>query len=83
MLPQHRDQDKNGRDKNDDEGDLADGPRRERFDLALGTLRVFLFVPAGEGGKEEEANEGKDDCDDAVFLYPLLACLLVSRQKRS
>jgi hypothetical protein len=27
---------------------------------------VGFFVPAWEGGKEEEANEGEDDCDDAA-----------------
>lgn len=75
MLPQHRDQYEDGSDKNDDEGDLADGPRRERLDFALGTLRVFLFVPAGEGGEEEEADEGEDDCDDAVCILLVYICL--------
>ena len=73
MLPQHRDQHENGRNEDDDEGDLADGSWGERLDFALGTLRVFLFVPAREGGEEEEADEGEDDCDDAVYIVSVSA----------
>lgn len=68
MLPQDGDQDKDGGDENDGQGNLGDGSAGEGLDLALGALTVFFLVPAGEGGKEEEADEGENDGDDAVEI---------------
>lgn len=66
VLPQHRHQDEDGRDEDDGQSDLRDGPAGEGLDLAVGALAVLLLVPAGEGGQEEEADEGEDDGDDAA-----------------
>lgn len=65
MLPQHGDQHKDGADEDDGEGDLRDGAGGEGLHFALGADAVFLLVPAWEGCEEQEADEGKDDCDDA------------------
>lgn len=66
VLPQDRDEDEDGGDEDDGQRHLADGPRREGLDLALGALVALLLVPAGEGGEEEQADEGEDDGDDTV-----------------
>lgn len=67
MLPKNRHEDKDGGDEDDGDGDLRGESRGERLDLALGSLRVFLFMPAGESGQKQQANEGKDDGDDAAI----------------
>lgn len=66
MLPQDRDEHEDGGDEDDGQGDLGNGSAGERLHLALGTFAVFFLVPARERGEEEEADEGKDDGDDAV-----------------
>lgn len=66
MLPQDRHEHEDGGDEDDGQGDLRDGPAGEGLDLALGTFAVFLLVPAREGGKEKEADEGEDNGDDAA-----------------
>ena len=67
MLPQHGDEHEDGRDEDDGEGDLRDGARGEGLDFTVAAVVVSFFVPAGEGGEEEEADEGEDDGDDAVY----------------
>ena len=66
VLPQHRHQHEDGRDEDDGQRHLRHGPRGERLHLAVGALAVLLLVPAREGGEQQEADEGEDDCDDAV-----------------
>ena len=45
---------------------MRDWPRGERLDVDVGAgAGVALFVPAGEGGEEEEGDEGEDDGYDA------------------
>ena len=65
MLPEDRDEDEDGGDEDDGQGDLRDGAGGERLDFALGSFRVLLFVPSRESRQEEQADEGKDDGDDA------------------
>lgn len=64
MLPKNGDENEDGGDEDDSQCDLADGPRGERLDFALGAFAVFLFVPSGEGGEQEEADKGEDNGDD-------------------
>lgn len=66
VLPQNGDEDEDGGDEDDGESNLGDGTGGEGLDVALGAFAVLLFVPSGEGREEDEANEGKDDGDDAV-----------------
>ena len=67
MLPEDRHQDEDGGDEDEGEGDLRDGAGGEGLDVVLGAgLFVRFFVPAGEGGEEDEADEGEDDGDDSV-----------------
>lgn len=66
MLPEHGDEHEDGGDEDDGESDLGYGARGEGLDFAFGTFGVFFFVPAGECGEEEEADEGEDYGDDAV-----------------
>lgn len=65
VLPQHRDEHKYAGDEDDGEGDLGDGARGNGADDAVGALGVFLFVPRGKGGEEEDAEKGKDDGNDS------------------
>jgi len=66
VLPEDGDEDEDGGDKDEREGDLGDGSGGERLDVDVGPgAGVVLFVPAGEGGEEEEGDEGEDDGDDA------------------
>lgn len=67
VLPQDADEDEDGGDEDEGQGDLGDGPRGEGFDVDVGAgAGVVLFVPAREGGEEEEGYEGEDYGDDAV-----------------
>ena len=66
VLPEHRHEHEYGRDKDQGESDLRDGTRGEGFDVPVGSMLVDFFVPAGEGGEEEEADEGEDDGDDSI-----------------
>ena len=75
MLPEDGDEDEDRGDEDDGEGDLRDGPGGEGLDFALGALGVGFFVPDGEGGEEEDADEGEDDCDDPK------ACQLVPKSR--
>ena len=68
MLPQHRHEDEDGGDEDQSESDLRDGTRGEGFDVSVGAMFVDFFVPAREGGEEEEANEGEDDGHDTNDL---------------
>ena len=46
---------------------MRDGAGGEGLDVDVGAgAGVVFFVPAGEGGEEEEGDEGEDDGDDAV-----------------
>ena len=65
MLPQHGNEDENGRDEDEGESDLRDGPRREGLDIDIraGAL-IPLLVPSREGGEENECEEGEDNGDD-------------------
>ena len=65
MLPEYGDKDEDRGDEDKGQGDLRDGPGGEGFYVADGVVLANLFVPAGEGGEEEKAEEGKDDGDDA------------------
>jgi hypothetical protein len=66
MLPQDGDEHEDGGDEDQGQGDLGDGPRGEGLDVDVGAgAGVALFVPAGEGGEEEEGDEGQDDGYDA------------------
>ena len=48
---------------------MGDGAGGEGFYVAdFGTVIGGFFVPAGEGGEEQEAEEGEDDGDDAGNL---------------
>lgn len=72
VLPQHRHEHKDGRDEDDGERDLRHGARGDGADDAVGALGVFLFVPRGKRGEEEDAEKGKDDGNDSgmvSFLY--------------
>jgi len=72
MLPQHADEHEDGGDENEGEGDLRDGAGGEGFDVDVGAgAGVALFVPAREGGEEEEGYEGEDYGDDAVRKFGL------------
>ena len=51
---------------------MRDGTRGEGFDVSFGTVVVDFFVPAWEGGKEDEADEGEDDGDDSVIQVSIL-----------
>lgn len=75
VLPQDRDEHEDRGDEDDGQGDLGDGPAGERLHLALGTFAVLFLVPAREGGEEEEADEGEDDGDDAVWEVSILGKL--------
>ena len=66
MLPQHGHEHEDRGNEDEGEGDLGDGPRGEGLDVVLGAAFVDFFVPAGEGGEEDEADKGEDDGDDAV-----------------
>jgi len=66
MLPEDGDEHEDGGDEDQGQGGLRDGPRWEGLDVADGVFVVGLFVPAGEGGEQEEADEGEDDGDDSV-----------------
>lgn len=68
MLPKHRDQHEDGADEDDGEGDLRHWTGGEGFDFALGADAVFLLVPAWEGREKKEADEGKDDGNDAIDI---------------
>lgn len=50
---------------------MGDGARGEGLDFALGTAGVDFFVPAGEGGKEDEADECEDYGDDSAFIVSI------------
>lgn len=66
VLPQHADEDEDGGDEDVRQGDLRHGSAGEGLDVDVGTRAgVVFFVPAGEGGEEEEGDEGEDDGDDA------------------
>jgi hypothetical protein len=66
MLPQDGDEHEDGGDEDEGQGDLRDGPRGEGLDVDVGAgAGVALFVPAREGGEEEEGDEGEDDGYDA------------------
>lgn len=67
VLPQDRDEHEDGRDEDQRQSHLRDGPRGEGLDVDVGAgAGVALFVPAGEGGEEEECDESEDDGHDAV-----------------
>lgn len=65
MLPQHGDEHEDRGDEDEGQGHLRHGPRGEGLDVVLGAVRVGLFVPAREGGEQDEADEGEDYGDDA------------------
>jgi hypothetical protein len=66
MLPEDGDEHEDRGDEDQGEGNLRDGSRGERLDVDVGAgAGVALFVPAGEGGEEEEGDEGEDDGYDA------------------
>ena len=68
MLPEHGDEHEDRSDEDEGEGDLGDGPRGEGLDVDVGARAgVVFFVPAGEGGEEEEGDEGEDYGDDAAM----------------
>ena len=67
VLPQHADEHEDGGDEDVRQGDLGDGSAGEGLDVDVGAgAGVVFFVPAGEGGEEEESDEGEDDGDDAA-----------------
>ena len=45
---------------------MRDRTRGKGFNFSVGAVVVELFVPAGKSSEEEEADEGKDNCDNAV-----------------
>lgn len=57
MLPQDRDEREDGGDEDEGQRDLGDGARGEGLDFAVGAGFVDFFVPAREGGEEQEAEE--------------------------
>ena len=61
MLPEDGDKHEDRGDEDEGQGDLADGAGGEGFyvDFGAGFFVVF-FVPAGEGGEEDEADEGEE-----------------------
>lgn len=66
MLPEYGDEHEDRGDEDEGQGDLRDGPRGEWLDVDVGAgAGVALFVPAGEGGKEEEGYESEDNSYDA------------------
>ncbi len=65
MLPQHRHQHEDRRHEDQRQRHLRHGPRGEGLDVVGRAFFVGLFVPAGEGGEEDEADEGEDDGDDS------------------
>lgn len=66
VLPQHRHQHEHRRHEDQRQRHLRHGPRREGLDVVGGPFFVRFFVPAREGGEEDEADEGEDDGDDSV-----------------
>ena len=78
MLPQHRDEDEDRGDEYKCQRGLRDWSGRERFDVSEGTVFfVVFFVPTGEGGEEDEADEGEDYGDDSMrrgWLVRVLFC---------
>jgi hypothetical protein len=66
VLPQDGDEDENGGDEDNSQCDLRHRSTGERLDFAYRALAIGLLMPAGESGKEQETDEGKDDGDNAV-----------------
>lgn len=74
VLPQYGDEDEDGGDEDEGEGDLRDGARGEGFDVDVGAgAGVRFFVPAGEGGEQDEGYKDEDYCYDAVALLSAYA----------
>jgi hypothetical protein len=75
VLPEDGDEHEDGGDEDEGQGDLRDGPRGEGLDVYVGAgAGVALFVPAREGGEEEEGYEGEDDGYDAGRVVSLWVC---------
>ena len=75
MLPEYRDEDEDRGDEDEGQGDLGDGAGGEGFYIADGVVFGGFFVPAGEGGEEEEAEEGEDYGDNAGDLVSIDAMI--------
>lgn len=72
MLPQDADEHEDGRDEDEGQRDLADGPRREGLNVHVGAgFGVALFVPPGKGGEEDEGDKGEDNGNDAAEVLVL------------
>lgn len=56
---------------------MGDGAAGEGFYFLLRAGFVGFFVPAGECGEEDEAEEGEDDCYDSVFYVIVLLLAVV------
>ena len=61
MLPQHRNEHKNGANKDDGERNLRHCARRES---CAGWPAVIFLLVAGECGEQQQRDGGQDDCDD-------------------
>lgn len=61
MLTQSAGEGQDGRNGDEPEGRLRDGARREGFYFLFAALLVRLFVPAREGGQEDDGDEGEGD----------------------
>lgn len=66
MLPEDGHEHEDGGDEDQGQRHLRDGARGEGLHVVHGVVRVGFFVPAWEGGEEEEADEGEDDGDDSA-----------------
>lgn len=58
MLPQHGDEHEDGSHEDEGQRNLGDGSGGEGVDVVVGASLVGFFVPTGEGGEEDEADEG-------------------------
>lgn len=83
MLPEHGDQDEYRGDEDDGQSDLGYRSRWEGLDFSLASGGVVFLVPSWEGCEEEEADECKHYCDDAVEFVSRERCRDVEDSKHT
>lgn len=65
MLPEHGDQDEDGRDEDKRQSALSGEAPGEGFDIDCAAVCTFFLVPTGKGCEDEEAEESKHYRHDA------------------
>ena len=64
---------------------MRDWSGGEGFDVSFGAPLVGLFVPTGEGGKEDKANEGEyygDDSGSKTVSMWSIDCISMARMNQ-